>query len=240
MFTCVDRFGTSGSFKVYNQNFGARNKQGLGINTFIFRQLSLKNQVQIICPDFVFMTGIFPRAVVTCKYSFTNTLMATGSIPFSSRFYFFNYFFRNRPLSFILLSHGDNQSVNYEVLQLLLADVGGNVLTLSSCVLRSEWTESVWMPVAFPVHSIRSLRKRLRHLAGRCHYFFFLITLKKIQVSRVGGGGFCPHLRSTCALSAYACVLGGGGGCVRACVTLWVCVCVCARARARVSACVSA
>ena len=49
------------------------------------------------------------------------------------------------------------------------AGVGRNVLTLTSCVLRSDRTESVWMPtdlVWFPVQSIRLLRKKLRRLAG--------------------------------------------------------------------------
>ena len=38
------------------------------------------------------------------------------------------------------------------------ADVGGNVLTLTSCVLRSDRTDSVWMPtdfLKFLVHSFR-------------------------------------------------------------------------------------
>ena len=46
-----------------------------------------------------------------------------------------------RPLSFILLSHSD-----YKVLQILKSGRRGNVLALTSCVLRSDRTESVWMP----------------------------------------------------------------------------------------------
>ena len=63
-----------------------------------------------------------------------------------------------------LLSHSDNQSVDYKVLQLLQSGHRGNVLTLTSCVLRSEWTESFWMPtdlVKFYVQSLRLSRKKL-------------------------------------------------------------------------------
>ena len=77
----------------------------------------------------------------------------------------------NRPLLFILLSYGDNQSGNQsttkDVVQLLQSGHRGNVLTLILCVLRFDQTESIWMPtdlVKFPVHSIRLLRKKLRHI----------------------------------------------------------------------------
>ena len=59
------------------------------------------------------------------------------------------------------------------VIQHLQSGRRGNVLTLTSCVLRSDRTESVWMPtelVKFRVHSVRLLRRKLRHLADRCHY----------------------------------------------------------------------
>ena len=74
-----------------------------------------------------------------------------------------------RPLSFMSLSHSDTQSESTtKSYNSSKADVGGNVLTLTSCVLRSDRTESVWMPgtdlVTFLVHSIRLLRKNLRHL----------------------------------------------------------------------------
>ena len=60
------------------------------------------------------------------------------------------------------------------------ADVEGNVLTLTSCELRFVRTESSWMPtdlVKFPVHSMRLLRKNLRHLAGLCRYFIYIYIL---------------------------------------------------------------
>ena len=67
---------------------------------------------------------------------------------------------------------------------------------LTSCVLRSDRTESVWKPtdlVKFPVHSIRSMRKKLRHLAGRCHYFFlnYLIDIYVLcEPCQWGAGGW--------------------------------------------------
>ena len=102
--------------------------------------------------------------------------------------------------------------------------------------------------VKFPVHSVRLLRRKLRHLAGRCYY--------KCFSSRGEPGGGYPLLRSKCARSACMCVFVGNGGgvcvcvcvcaCMRACVCVCMraciraCVCVCARARARVRACVRA
>ena len=54
-------------------------------------------------------------------------------------------FYNDRPLSFISLSHSDNQSesttkfYNYSKV-----DVGGSMLTLTTCVLRSDQVESFW------------------------------------------------------------------------------------------------
>ena len=80
----------------------------------------------------------------------------------------------NRPLSFISLSHSDNQSQSTtKFYNSSKVDAGGHVLTLTSCVLRFDRAESFWMPtdiVKFPVHSVRLLKKKLRHLAGRCYY----------------------------------------------------------------------
>ena len=63
------------------------------------------------------------------------------------------------------MSHSDNQSESTtKFYNFSKADVVGNVLTMTSCVLRSDRTESVWMTtdlLKFPVHSIRILRKKL-------------------------------------------------------------------------------
>ena len=116
----------------------------------------------------------------------------------------------NRPLSFISLSHSDNQSESTaKFYNSSKVDVGGNMLTLTSCLLRSDRVESFWMPTdlaKFPVHSICLLRKKLRHLAGSCYYFF-----KILGWTRWGGG--YPHLRSKCMLSAYTC-----GACACTCM----------------------
>ena len=73
-------------------------------------------------------------------------------------FFFFVFFLSNlkrvrraqlvfRPHSFISLSHCDNQSeTTIKFYNSSKADVVGNVLTLTTCVLRSDRTESVWMP----------------------------------------------------------------------------------------------
>ena len=53
-------------------------------------------------------------------------------------------------VSFISLLHSDNQ-LTTKFYNSSKADVGGNVLTLTWCVLRSVRTESVWMPTDFPV-----------------------------------------------------------------------------------------
>ena len=133
----------------------------------------------------------------------------------------------NRPLSFILLSHSDSQSESTtKVYSSSKADVGGNVLTLTTCVLRSVRTESFWMPtdlVKCPVHSLRLPRKKLQLLAGRCRLKNNNILIKTIGVSSVrvrgGVGG----------------QVAGGGEAICICdpsardppVCVCVCVCVC-------------
>ena len=106
--------------------------------------------------------------------------------------------------------------------------------------------------IKFPVHSVRLLSRKLRHLAGRCYYNCFFLP----GVSRVGAIRSCdPSARDP---PVCVCVCGGWGWgmcvcvcvcvCARACVRACVCVCaracvracVCARARARVRACVRA
>ena len=53
----------------------------------------------------------------------------------------------NRPLCFISLSHSDNQSESTtKFYNSSNADVVSYVLTLTSCLLRSDRAESVWMP----------------------------------------------------------------------------------------------
>ena len=95
----------------------------------------------------------------------------------------------NRPLSFILLLHSDNQSESTtKFYNSSKADVRGNVLTLTLRVLRSDQTESVWMTtdlLKFPVHSIHLLRKMLQCLAGCCRYF--------LNRGKLRGGGGYPH-----------------------------------------------
>ena len=105
--------------------------------------------------------------------------------------------------------------------------------TLTLCILKSDWTESVWMPtdlVKFPVHSICLLRKKLQHLADCCHYslsiFFFLG-----EPVWCGGGGVTIR---TCDASAHDPPM-----CVR-CVCVCVCVClVCACTHRRTCVCAS-
>ena len=102
--------------------------------------------------------------------------------------------------------------------------VGGNVPTLTSRVLRSDRTESFWMPtglVKFPVHSVRLPRKKLLHLAGRCYYFYFF------QGEPGGGVGRWSATRTCMCVRVCVCVCVGGGACV--------CVCVCVRERERES-----
>ena len=81
----------------------------------------------------------------------------------------------NRPLLFISFLHSDSQSeLTPKFYNSSRVDIEGNVLILTSCVLRFDQTESFWMPthlVKFHVHSLHLLRKKLRHLAGSCHYF---------------------------------------------------------------------
>ena len=84
-----------------------------------------------------------------------------------------------RPLLFISLSHSDNQSETANFYNSSKVDVGGNVLTLTLCLLRSDRTESFWMPtdlVIFHVHSLCVLRKKLQHLAGHCCYFLYIFS----------------------------------------------------------------
>ena len=82
-------------------------------------------------------------------------------------------FYNDRPLSFISLSHNDNQSESTtKFYNSSKVDVGGNMLTLTTCVLRSDQVESFWMPtdlVKFHIHSLHLLRKKLQHQAGHCH-----------------------------------------------------------------------
>ena len=114
-----------------------------------------------------------------------------------------------RPLSFILLSHSQNQSESTtKFYNSSKADAGGHVLTLTWCVLRYDRAESFWMPtdtVKFPVHSLRLLGKKLLHLSGRCYYKCCCFSPRGEP-----GGGY-SLLRSKCARSAYMCVWGGGG-----------------------------
>ena len=101
------------------------------------------------------------------------------------------------------------------------------------CVLRSDQTESVWMPtdlVKFLVHSICLLRKKLQHLAGRCHYYFYFFRVRQVSGRR---GAICTCNPEVRAIHMYVCVLGrrGGGGmhaCMCACMHTCPCVCVCA------------
>ena len=123
----------------------------------------------------------------------------------------------NRPLSFILLSHSNNQSESTtKFYNSSKVDIGGNVLTLTLSVPRSDRTESVWMPtdlVKFLVHSIHLLRKKLWHLTIIVIFIFF-------WVNRFGGGEGCyPHLRSKCVWYAYVCV------CVCVCVSVCMHAC---------------
>ena len=110
------------------------------------------------------------------------------------------------------------------------ADVGGVVQTLTLCVLRSDWTDSVWMPtnlVKFLVHSIHLLRKKLRHLADCCCYF--LSNVFSLWVSRFGVGGW--WLLSTLAIQVRV---------IHLCVCVQ-CVCVqCVHARTGAHVCVHA
>ena len=123
--------------------------------------------------------------------------------------------------------------VDYKVLQLLQSGHRGkNVLTLTSCVLRSDRTESFWMAtdlVKCLVHSIclLRLRKKLQHLAGCCCYDLY------IYIYNLGGGGwrvggFCLHLWSKWVQSTVwvcVCVCVGGGGGLLVCVCLQVTEC---------------
>ena len=92
------------------------------------------------------------------------------------------------------------------------ADVGGNVLTPTSCVQRSDQAQSVLTTtdlLKFWDRSICLLRKKLQQLAG--HYFYF------------GGGGLgwgwglSALVIQVCTIHLCVCVWGGGGvGRVRA------------------------
>ena len=120
----------------------------------------------------------------------------------------------NRPLLFISLSHSDktNQSTT-KFYNSSKADVWGNMLTLTSCVLRFDWIESFWMPtdVKFLIHSIHLLKKKLRHLTGHSHY----LNKNLLGVSWVGVGGvICTCNPSVCDL------------CVCKCACMHVCECV--------------
>ena len=113
------------------------------------------------------------------------------------------------------------------------ADVGGVVQTLTLCVLRSDWTDSVWMPtnlVKFLVHSIHLLRKKLRHLADCCCYF--LSNVFSLWVSRFGVGGVVVAIH-TCDPSARdppMCVCSVCVCSVCACTHRCTCVCACMHA----------
>ena len=90
----------------------------------------------------------------------------------------FSYLSFIRPTSFISLSHSDNQSESTtKFYNSSKADVQEKRAdTDFARAERSDRTESFWMStdlVKFPVHSLRLLRKKLRHLAGCCYFFYF-------------------------------------------------------------------
>ena len=101
------------------------------------------------------------------------------------------------------------------------------MLTLTSCVPRSDWTESVWIPtdlVKFLVHSVCLLRKKLRHLAACWCYYFPIKSFGGELVQWGGEGGTIPTCDpSACDPPMY----------VRVCLCrrLWVrgcsCFCMC-------------
>ena len=83
----------------------------------------------------------------------------------------------NRPLSFISLSHSGSQSDSTaKFCNSSKADVGGNVVTLTLCVLRYDRAQSVWMPtdlIKFLVHSVHLLRKKFRLAVVIIFFIFF-------------------------------------------------------------------
>ena len=115
----------------------------------------------------------------------------------------------NRPLSFISLSHSGSQSDSTaKFYNSSKADVGGNVLTLTLCVLRSDRAQSVWMPtdfIKFPVHSVHLLRKKLWHLAGRHHFFFFFWGWVGCEVGWGWGGGLFTLVIQVCTIHLCVC-----------------------------------
>ena len=154
-------------------------------------------------------------------------------------------FICNRPLLFISLLHSDNRSeMTTKFYNSSKVDVGGNVPTLTLCVLKSDWTESVWMPtdlVKFPVHSICLLRKKLQHLADCCHYslsiFFFLgepvwcgggVTIRTCEAS-VHDPPMCVRCVCVCVCVFGVCMHTQAHMCVceHACRWLWVRECLC-------------
>ena len=143
---------------------------------------------------------------------------------------------RRRPLSFISLSHSDNQSrVGYKVLQLLQSGCRGECAD-------ADWERTeIWpgwiisdahrLRKKFPVNSIRWLTKKLRHLAGHCCYYFNLFSLRGELLGWGRGWGAFSVCQHKCARSVSVCVWGLV--CVRVCVcgrvhgNLWTRVCVC-------------
>ena len=118
--------------------------------------------------------------------------------------------------------------VDYKVLQLLQSGHRGkNVLTLTSCVLRSDQTESFWMAtdlVKCLVHSIclLRLRKKLQHLAGCCCYDLYIYNF---WGEGGGWGGFLSALVIKVGAVECVCVWGGGGGGGLVCVCMQVTEC---------------
>ena len=115
--------------------------------------------------------------------------------------------------------------VDYRVLQLFQSRCGG-MLTLTSGILRSDWTESFMMPtdgVKFPVHSLCLLRNKFGTWLAIVIIYMPFGWMSWVWM----GGGEAIH---TCDQSAHdppMCV------CVCACVCacMQACMRVCARAR---------
>ena len=129
----------------------------------------------------------------------------------------------NKPLSFISLSHNSKQSESTaKFYNSSKADTEGNMLTLTSCLLRSDSNESVWMPtdlVKFLICPIHLLWKKFWHLVVIIIFIFFFIRGEP-GPWRVGwgGGATCTCYPSMWDLPMCACVWGGLQGLVCMCV----------------------
>ena len=151
----------------------------------------------------------------------------------------------NRPLSFISLSHSDNQSESAtKFYNSFKADVGGNVLNW----LRAYWDltrlNHFWCPQTssnFQLIQSIELTKKLWHLAGHCYYYFDSPP-PPLCCELVGWGRGHLVYASTSAHDLPRYVWVGWCACVYVCVGACtdtcehVCVCECERACMRVQA----